>query len=633
MKSENPQPVKPKRLPRASRKGSTKQDKSDISEKVLKQLEESFSVLTTIMQNFAKESKSANKDTLSKLKEQEKLLKSIDKGVQSNEVKIHKDSAAIFQSIDKNVKLVAESNQLMKDQQLKADFAEEQKAEELKEERLVQQERAEKQEDLLGKIVTKLETLDNSISNISVGNGSSGLLSGLGSLVSGILPLVITGLTNLVTGAVGLITPLLAALFPAVIAAITVGAAALAGYKLFEKFIEPNIDEMTDRLLQKTGVSTGYTKEEVLTDTGEKVFTKTNPETGEQTLVTETEMKQELEKLPEEQKKTAIDQYQQKFNIKKETLPNMPGQIVSGSPIEKMREQFAEKPSEYDILLNEIFEFDKNFRKTIIDFKDEFKYLQNDPINSGYPNDFILLGNQAAYLEVLAEKQNTLIDRIKTNSKLTEEEKINLFKSSPLFKDAENNKASAASVDYGGAAGRPVSFILDKLGISDVEWKDADYTLPSGITLDIKDLQDIQIPISEYFKEIGIPDIGTPPEAASGAVVFPKTGKGVLTNISEDMKPEAVVPLDEYVIQSKSDIQPVDVSDKAVNMMRQSYFEEKDASSMESQRPIVVNNVRSSGGDGGTAPINYQFQTSLAKTFDNVFEEILRKNLTLSVVT
>lgn len=115
------------------------------------------------------------------------------------------------------------------------------------------------------------------------------------------------------------------------------------------------------------------------------------------------------------------------------------------------------------------------------------------------------------------------------------------------------------------------------------------------------------------------------PKLADGGVVIPKSDLGVFTNISENMKPEAVVPLDKYIISEKPEA--VDMSERATTAMRSTYFEEKEAS-QGSQAPLIINNVNNTKGtSGGGDGVNYQFQTDLARTFDTVFEMILEKNM------
>lgn len=119
------------------------------------------------------------------------------------------------------------------------------------------------------------------------------------------------------------------------------------------------------------------------------------------------------------------------------------------------------------------------------------------------------------------------------------------------------------------------------------------------------------------------------PKLADGGVVMPKTDLGVLTNISENMKPEAVVPLDKYIISEKPEA--IDMSEKATYAMRNSYFEEKEALHG-SQTPLIINNVNNTKGTSGGDGANFQYQTDLARTFDTVFEMILEKNMRMGIV-
>lgn len=122
------------------------------------------------------------------------------------------------------------------------------------------------------------------------------------------------------------------------------------------------------------------------------------------------------------------------------------------------------------------------------------------------------------------------------------------------------------------------------------------------------------------------------PQLETGGVVYPKSKNGVLTNISENMKPEAIVPLEQYdMMNNKSEVNAVDLANDITNVMRDSYFEERDAS-RGSNQPIVINNVsNNNSGGGGDQGVNFQYQTDLSKTFDSVFEMILEKNMKMSI--
>lgn len=131
--------------------------------------------------------------------------------------------------------------------------------------------------------------------------------------------------------------------------------------------------------------------------------------------------------------------------------------------------------------------------------------------------------------------------------------------------------------------------------------------------------------VDSKFPESAFNALKNMPKLAEGGVVLPKSDMGVIANISENMKPEAVVPLDKYIISEKPEA--VDMSERATTAMRSTYFEEKEAS-QGSQAPLIINNVNNTKGtSGGGDGVNYQFQTDLARTFDTVFEMILEKNM------
>jgi hypothetical protein len=99
------------------------------------------------------------------------------------------------------------------------------------------------------------------------------------------------------------------------------------------------------------------------------------------------------------------------------------------------------------------------------------------------------------------------------------------------------------------------------------------------------------------------------------------------------MKPEAVVPLDKYVISEKDNnsVEAVNMSERATTVMRNTYFEEKEAKEDSQQSPIIMNNINNGSSSGGGDGVNYQFQTDLSRTFDNVFDMILEKNMRMGI--
>lgn len=134
--------------------------------------------------------------------------------------------------------------------------------------------------------------------------------------------------------------------------------------------------------------------------------------------------------------------------------------------------------------------------------------------------------------------------------------------------------------------------------------------------------------VDSKFPESAFNSLKNMPKLAEGGVVLPKSDMGVIANISENMKPEAVVPLDKYIISEKPEA--VNMSERATTAMRSTYFEEKDAQ-QQTQAPVIINNVNNNSGGGGGDGVNYQFQTDLSRTFDNVFEMILEKNIRMGM--
>jgi len=551
------------------------------------------------------------------LKEQLPLLNTLTEKFSSMSKKQNANIQAKITNLDKKVNNIHSTLKDANEQrEMAASFAEEQILEDKKEQAVLEEKRAATQEKQNSVIITKLTDLNESIGNIELpdvigSRGGGGLLD--------------AGIDSLAKLALGILqSPLFLA--PAV---------ALIGYHvgkyLSETYIAPQIDKAATTAKEISGVEMGMIRKDVVTDTGEKVFSKVS-DTGETSLVTESQMQKEIEALPEDQREKAKEQYSQKIDqydpITGMRLGGRSNYVESGITIQQMNQQLGDQESFklYDEFFAAVLDFDKEFRKKMIDVTKAYKITEDE---SGWQ---IAQSQYLPVLESMATEQNILINRI-NKSNLSERQKENLFSVSPLFEGAKENKASTGSTDYGGIGAAPISAAISGIMGYDQMLKDIDYTLPSGITIDIEDLNDNEDPI-KVFNEM-VPPINETtqkamsgiPQLETGGVVYPKTREGVLVNISENMKPEAIVPLDQY----NNKIEGINLSEKATEVIRSSYFEEKDA--MESQTPIVINNMNNvSGGGGGVESANYQFQTDLSKTFDNVFDMILEKNYRTGIV-
>ena len=585
------------------------------------------------------------------LKEQLPLLNTLTEKFSSMSKKQNANIQAKITNLDKKVNNIHSTLKDANEQrEMAASFAEEQILEDKKEQAVLEEKRAATQEKQNSVIITKLTDLNESIGNIE-------LPDVIGSRGGGLLDAGIDSLAKLALGI--LQSPLFLA--PAV---------ALIGYHvgkyLSETYIAPQIDKAATTAKEISGVEMGMIRKDVVTDTGEKVFSKVS-DTGETSLVTESQMQKEIEALPEDQREKAKEQYSQKIDqydpITGMRLGGRSNYVESGITIQQMNQQLGDQESFklYDEFFAAVLDFDKEFRKKMIDVTKAYKITEDE---SGWQ---IAQSQYLPVLESMATEQNILINRI-NKSNLSERQKENLFSVSPLFEGAKENKASTGSTDYGGIGAAPISAAISGIMGYDQMLKDIDYTLPSGITIDIEDLNDNEDPI-KVFNEM-VPPINETtqkamsgiPQLETGGVVYPKTREGVLVNISENMKPEAIVPLDQYnnkieeinypktregvlvnisenikpeaivpLDQYNNKIEGINLSEKATEVIRSSYFEEKDAT--ESQTPIVINNMNNvSGGGGGVESANYQFQTDLSKTFDNVFDMILEKNYRTGIV-
>ena len=134
----------------------------------------------------------------------------------------------------------------------------------LKEKAILEEKRAEREEQQNAEIITKLSNLNESLNNLEVGGGSRGgsgsfimgairSLGGLlSSLVSSILPLVMSGITSIAAT----LGTLFSAVLPVLLPIITTALAGLAGYALFKLVIEPYMEDAAKRIQDKILKST-----------------------------------------------------------------------------------------------------------------------------------------------------------------------------------------------------------------------------------------------------------------------------------------------------------------------------------------------------------------------------------------
>lgn len=119
------------------------------------------------------------------------------------------------------------------------------------------------------------------------------------------------------------------------------------------------------------------------------------------------------------------------------------------------------------------------------------------------------------------------------------------------------------------------------------------------------------------------------------SLVHSSSPYGMPAMVGEKGNPETIIPLKKFdeVISSYLTTKNVSLNldakdyDQVTTKIRDSYLEEKMLNS--SSQPVVINNINNNSmgsAAGGGEGANMQYQTSLARTFDTVFEMLLQKN-------
>jgi hypothetical protein len=142
----------------------------------------------------------------------------------------------------------------------------------------------------------------------------------------------------------------------------------------------------------------------------------------------------------------------------------------------------------------------------------------------------------------------------------------------------------------------------------------------------------------KYFEEKA--NVKPPEQMKKGAALIHSVSPtGVPVMAGERGNPETIIPLNKFdqIISDYLNNKTVNLQlesksyDGITNHIRDSYLEEKLQTA--GGNNVTINNINN--GKGGSASTsegaNFQFQTDLAKTFDNVFEMILEKNIRMGM--
>lgn len=543
-----------------------------------------------------------------------------------------------------------------------ADIAEERDAEVNAEASLKQEINAETTKDQNAEIITKLSTLDSSINDIDVGGagggGGGGLMDIFGSLLNmGLKPLV-TAIMPILASAASLMLPILAVL-------ITAGAAYGIGTLLYKYWVEPALDaskkDMEDNVLK---TSKGIESTQVTDDKGQKVFAMTDAE-GNETMMSETQAIENINKsaIPEGKKKEKINQLKSGKMIttadaegktssfsavsnKKDQAGLTTGvQYESGSSIADLQgqkdahfQEMKDNPSQQ--YAKQIVAFDEKFRQTLIAVAGHY----NDKTWTDPAKAIAAEGEFNAVLDSLFNEHNSIIGQIRGAGLKESELKYLDEEISPLFNTAfidgnDPDYDSAAEKSWWTYTG--IGYLTDAL-----QTASAGYDLPSGQSIGLS-----SIIAGKIDREIGIltakgneirtglggitPEATTPTAMREGGFVKESpSSQGRTINVAEaGTGGEFVVPYEKMGIllsDAQSMAEGTEVGERITGVMRDSYLDERDASSEPSS--VVVNNINQGSRSGGGEAANFQFQTDLSRTFDNIFDMILEKNMRTGVL-
>jgi hypothetical protein len=550
-----------------------------------------------------------------------------------------------------------------------ADLAEERDAESKAEAMLIEERKNENVKDQNAEIITKLTTLDESINGIDVGaDGSEGggglmdILSGLTKTLDGLLS---TGLKAIM----GQIMPLLLAavpvLLPILAALITAGAAYGLGTLLYNLWVEPAMDastkDMEDNVLK---TSKGIESTQVTDDKGEKVVSMMTGE-GEnevETMMTESQAIEHINKsaIPEDKKKLRIESLKSgelvttqdaegntsgfsPVSNKKDKSGLATGvQFKSGSSIADLESQkkahfdeMKENPAQH--YAKQIVAFDENFRQTLTALAKHFS-------DKDWHDPSIALQGGTEFntaLDMLFNEHKSIIAQIR-NAGLKEADLKYLDQEvSPLFNTAfiegnNPNWSAAGEKDWW-------SLLPGVEIVRGFQTMTADYDLPNSESIGIGNIllgnieQEIG-PIGVKGNEIrtGLGAESPPAMRDGGFVKESPSDQGRTINVAEaGTGGEFIVPYEKMGIllaDAQTSAEGTEVGERITGVMRDSYLDERDSTAEPSS--VVVNNINqnSRGGGGGDGGANFQFQTDLARTFDNIFDMILEKNMRTGVL-
>ena len=248
------------------------------------------------------------------------------------------------------------------------------------------------------------------------------------------------------------------------LAVLVIAAAAGIGYMLYKLLIEPFLDK-NEKTAQER-LATPKTKgEDVYTDKGEKVYEKTiqGKDGPQKVYVTESQKQKELESIPEQEREAADKNYVPARIVtdlssgKQTTTASSGFELNQGMSIDelnaglsaaqKKRSQKSDRVKALEKYDNELSLFEADLKKRLTRLIEE---ISEKGIVTGSTEQVGGASTITPELQSLSEQHSGLIDRIKGDSLLTEQDKKMLLDSRSITQGGMENKPSYDNaVSYG----------------------------------------------------------------------------------------------------------------------------------------------------------------------------------------
>jgi hypothetical protein len=262
---------------------------------------------------------------------------------------------------------------------------------------------------------------------------------------NGILKKVIPNIISTLGSSIG---PLLMLMAKLLIGLIIIAGAAGLGMLLYNLLIKPTQDK-EEKAAQERLATPTKKGEDVVTNTGEQVFEKTvnGPEGTKKVYVNESQKKKEIEALPEEQREQAETNYVPARIVtdiasgKQDTAASSGFELKQGMSIEQINagvEKAKQKEEQKSPRLKTLEKYDAELQAFEANFKKRITRLITEiSDNGGRPNE-----TTEAELEAIQQDHASMIDRIKKDGNIMQQDKQMLLDSHGITQGGIENQPS-----------------------------------------------------------------------------------------------------------------------------------------------------------------------------------------------